>query len=89
MKGFELNEEEINQMTLILQEELENYIGTFDGEIYRRDSSIVIQFEDDKYIDNEAVIRKIENFFQDSQFNRDEFTIDNECKYSIDICFNN
>jgi hypothetical protein len=49
MKGFELNDEELQDMFTELHSDLQKFIGEFHG--------------------------KIDNFFKDSQFDKDEFDV--------------
>lgn len=87
MKGFTLDDAEMYQMLTIFKDDLEEYIGEFDGEITidMGTYSIRVFLDEDKYICIEAVIRKLEEFFTSSQFNRDEFDIYTEGNYSIEI----
>ena len=93
MKGFKLNEDEIYDMLHVLKEELEEYIGEFEGEIsidlYEYYHSVVISFDNEKYVCSDAVVRKIKEFFEQSQFDIDEFKIEDDFVYKIYIKFKN
>ena len=93
MRGFILNEDETIEMLTVFKDELEEFIGDFDGQIYiKLDEvyrSVIVDLDEDKYISTSAVVRKIEEFFKQSQFNRDEFIIENELEDYIYIKFKN
>ena len=94
MKGFELTEDEIYEMLCTLKDELEVDIGAFDGEVYVDldgvYKSVVVKFNEEKYVSTSAVVRKLEHFFEQSKFDRDGFSIESEMMPSlVEIKFRN
>ena len=88
MKGFELNDEELQDMFAELHSDLQKFIGEFHGKIERDEHRLFIFLDDSKYSCMEAVTRKIDNFFKDSQFDKDEFNIFVEGPAMISINYN-
>ncbi len=92
MKGFKMDEDEIYDMLSQLKADIEEFIGEFDGDIYIDLDiyySVVIALDNKKYVCSNAVVRKIKEFFEQSQFDIDEFKIEDELVYEIYIKFKN
>jgi len=83
MKGFKMDEDEIYDMLSQLKADIEEFIGEFDGDIYIDLDiyySVVIALDNKKYVCS---------IFEQSQFDIDEFKIEDELVYEIYIKFKN